>query len=449
MFSDPTTLYIALGFAAFWVAPILLFYAAGILHELGHYLAARLSGARVSSCGFGYGRRLLQFALGPTQFFLAAGVPGGHTAWELPSGPRARVLNTLIVAAGPLTNILNAVLAWALITVLFAPHPSSPEHSTLQPFLYLSLWFWIGVNLFLVACSLIPFQRLFGVANDVDLLIQLLTGRVRVVGPAAKLNWVRQGRSKSLATIDPAMARRHLLEVANVWGKLQNYARAESCYHEALKLSGPTLDQGRAYDAYLRGSVLMALRQWDAAQELLEPALAQFANAHPQPVTVSMTIANEGLGDDPAALQDLLTRLDHDVAKRPAAHSDSGALGVSAFRCYLLALLKRRAEAEAEFAKLDAKPQLQRSDPILWLHILQWLARARFADGDLPAALAAYRRAVEIVRKLKNQLPSREDREELLLTQEDLRMEATACCLKLGQAKEVENIDRVFRPKRG
>ncbi len=99
-----------------------------LIHELGHYWAARFFDVRVEAFSFGFGPRLFGFRKGETDFRFSAILFGGYVkmAGEQPgeeasSDPRAflakpRWQRLIIAFAGPFMNI---VLAVALMTGLF------------------------------------------------------------------------------------------------------------------------------------------------------------------------------------------------------------------------------------------------------------------------------------------------------------------------------------------
>jgi regulator of sigma E protease len=108
-----------------------------MIHELGHYWAARFFDVRVEAFSFGFGPRLFGFRKGETDFRFSAILFGGYVkmAGEQPgeesSGdPRAfsskpRWQRLIIAAAGPAMNILLAV---AVLTGLFMvrfPRPAN------------------------------------------------------------------------------------------------------------------------------------------------------------------------------------------------------------------------------------------------------------------------------------------------------------------------------------
>jgi regulator of sigma E protease len=99
-----------------------------LIHELGHYVAARLVGVKVETFSFGFGPRLFGFKRGETDFRVSAVPFGGYVRMlgeqpgdEPSTDPRsfqakARWQRALVVIAGPLMNI---VLAVVLITGLY------------------------------------------------------------------------------------------------------------------------------------------------------------------------------------------------------------------------------------------------------------------------------------------------------------------------------------------
>jgi regulator of sigma E protease len=110
------------------VAAILAVSVLIIIHECGHYFAARAVGMRVERFSFGFGPVLLSFRRGDTLFALSAIPIGGYVSVAGTSGSpspedRGAYANKsagrrfLFVLAGPLMNYVTAVLvAWALLT---------------------------------------------------------------------------------------------------------------------------------------------------------------------------------------------------------------------------------------------------------------------------------------------------------------------------------------------
>ena len=101
-----------------------------VIHELGHYLAARLSGVKILRFSVGFGKPLWsrRFGRDATEWTLSAVPLGGYVKMlderegEVPAEERARAFNRqkvgtriFIVLAGPFANFLLAILLyWAL-----------------------------------------------------------------------------------------------------------------------------------------------------------------------------------------------------------------------------------------------------------------------------------------------------------------------------------------------
>jgi regulator of sigma E protease len=112
-----------------------------LVHELGHYLAARYFDVRIEVFSFGFGPRLIGFRRGETDFRLSLILFGGYVkmAGEQPgeetvNDPRAflakpRWQRFLIALAGP---AMNVALAVALLTGLFTVRYQQPPESVKQ-----------------------------------------------------------------------------------------------------------------------------------------------------------------------------------------------------------------------------------------------------------------------------------------------------------------------------
>src|ERR1700733_12966882 len=112
-----------------------------LIHELGHYWAARFFDVKVETFSFGFGPRLFGFRKGETDFRFSAILFGGYVRMageqagdETASDPRSllakpRWQRAIIAFAGP---VINVVLAVVLLAGLFmveypkVPNPHSP-----------------------------------------------------------------------------------------------------------------------------------------------------------------------------------------------------------------------------------------------------------------------------------------------------------------------------------
>jgi regulator of sigma E protease len=103
-----------------------------VVHEAGHYLAARAVGMRVERFSFGFGPVLLSFRRGDTLFAISAipmggyvSVAGAATGADVDPADRGAYVNQpawrrfLFVLAGPAMNYVAAVaIAWALLVTV-------------------------------------------------------------------------------------------------------------------------------------------------------------------------------------------------------------------------------------------------------------------------------------------------------------------------------------------
>lgn len=111
-----------------------------LIHELGHYWAARLFDVRVDAFSFGFGPRLFGFKRGDTDFRFSAILFGGYVkmAGEQPgdeaaADPRGfmgkpRWQRLIIAFAGPFMNVVLSVAVLAgLYMVHFPKVPNNPD----------------------------------------------------------------------------------------------------------------------------------------------------------------------------------------------------------------------------------------------------------------------------------------------------------------------------------
>ncbi len=111
-----------------------------LIHELGHYWAARFFDVKVETFSFGFGPRLFGFKKGETDFRFSAILLGGYVKMvgeqpgdEQSSDPRSflakpRWQRLIILFAGPAMNMILAVgVLTGLFMVRFPKVPSSPS----------------------------------------------------------------------------------------------------------------------------------------------------------------------------------------------------------------------------------------------------------------------------------------------------------------------------------
>src|SRR5271157_532122 len=120
-------------FNSFWLIVVLAIMI--VVHELGHFAAAKWFGVRVDVFSIGFGKRLAGFRRGVTDYRISALPLGGYVkmAGENPLESRSgapdefmshpRWQRFVIAIAGPAMNILLAI---ALLTGVFMVHYERP-----------------------------------------------------------------------------------------------------------------------------------------------------------------------------------------------------------------------------------------------------------------------------------------------------------------------------------
>src|SRR5579859_7345732 len=121
-----------------WIIPILLLLV--FVHELGHFVTAKLSGITVKEFGFGYPPRLFGVTYKGTIYSLNLLPLGGFTRMEGEDGSEASAMRpgsfaskskgtrTLVLAAG---SLMNAILAPILLTAVFMIGMPTPTGTVL------------------------------------------------------------------------------------------------------------------------------------------------------------------------------------------------------------------------------------------------------------------------------------------------------------------------------
>ena len=99
-----------------------------IVHELGHFIAAKATGVRVDEFGIGFPPRILSFKWGETRYSLNAIPFGGFnklTGEEDPKEPRSlagkkKGTRLLVLGSGSIMNFLLALLLFSIVFMI--PH---------------------------------------------------------------------------------------------------------------------------------------------------------------------------------------------------------------------------------------------------------------------------------------------------------------------------------------
>src|SRR5215813_12712067 len=123
-----------------YVVPVLGFMI--LIHEFGHYAVAKLLGVRVEQFAIGFGKRLLGFRKGETDYRINAIPLGGYVkmSGENPmdrhtDDPReflnhSRWHRFLIAIAGPAMNILLAIVLLTTVYMVHFEYPAAYDEPT-------------------------------------------------------------------------------------------------------------------------------------------------------------------------------------------------------------------------------------------------------------------------------------------------------------------------------
>ena len=178
-----------------------------LVHEAGHFAAAKAFGVRVDVFSIGFGKRLVGFRRGDTDYRISVLPLGGYVkmAGENPMEARSgapdefmshpRWQRFVIAIAGPVMNILLAV---ALLTAVFMVHYEHPDF-----FNQAAVVGWVLDNSPAAKAGVEPgdsIVRIDGVRNPTweDVILQVMTSPKQPVSVA-----VRRG-NEILEKADPA-----------------------------------------------------------------------------------------------------------------------------------------------------------------------------------------------------------------------------------------------------
>ena len=97
----------------FIINAIVSFFAALVLHELGHYFAARLCGVPIKQVGLGWGPKVYDIRVGTVDCQLRLLPVGAYVRMDMIALQRRPLLQQLFVlGAGIGVNLVLCVLAW-------------------------------------------------------------------------------------------------------------------------------------------------------------------------------------------------------------------------------------------------------------------------------------------------------------------------------------------------
>ena len=89
------------------------FFAALVLHELGHYFAARICGVPIKQAGFGWGPKLFGVKVGSVDCQLRLFPVGAYVQMDMRALQRRPLMQQLFVlGAGVAVNLVLAVMTW-------------------------------------------------------------------------------------------------------------------------------------------------------------------------------------------------------------------------------------------------------------------------------------------------------------------------------------------------
>ena len=109
------------------------------VHELGHFLVARLTGVKILTFSLGFGRKILTFKRGETEYAISAVPLGGYVKMlgessgdEVPEEEAERAFSNkpplvkmVIAFSGPFFNVLFAAFVFFIIFLTGFPAPSN------------------------------------------------------------------------------------------------------------------------------------------------------------------------------------------------------------------------------------------------------------------------------------------------------------------------------------
>lgn len=114
------------------------FVAALVLHELGHYLAARLCGVRIKQAGFGWGPKVFGTRVNEVEYQLRLLPIGAYIQMDMRALQARPLMQQLFVlGAGIGMNLVLAVIAWGS---LFGSLNLALAIGNLVPFYQLDGW---------------------------------------------------------------------------------------------------------------------------------------------------------------------------------------------------------------------------------------------------------------------------------------------------------------------
>ncbi len=391
------------------------------VHELGHAVAARARGFRVTSFGVGLSRPLWTGRVAGMRAFVCLG--------EISRGLTTTVATRLLprrgdwawmLAGGPLANL-------ALAGAAFPLWQAARGLPVLGDFLF---WLWLLGGASGLA-NLFPFAARFGAApmlSDGAQILQVLAGRGTEAPAPVRVERCLGLRPLWQAVRDPEGEYFHLLAAAIAWAEMGNAGPAGALLHEAeLRLTyGDRF--AAAYGRLAAGAVAASAGDADLAEAYLAAAGGVFqslggAGAEPLLEAGRAEVALLR-GDGRAAAERLAGLLRQPEIARNAPLR--GALLASRVR----ALWATGDLLQVEAAQAEYAASAGRTPPTSQLRAVA-LARARHlrAGGALQEAAEAYQEALACTRDLYAAFTRTDLQREFLEGQREVVDEAQAAFL--------------------
>jgi hypothetical protein len=417
--------------ALFALAVALVFYSAGFVHELGHFLAGRWAGLRVTSFGLGVARPFWVWSWGETRVYLARSRPfQGITFYFVESMAPSRGQLLVFLAGGITAQLVLALLALPLALLL-------PWGTNI-------CWLVVALNGVTALGNLLPFN--FTVGNFVlqsdggQMLAVCRTGDLPSSAPRA-VQLVSGLRQLWLAIGDVLGLYVQLMSAASYWLQLGSIEQAERlCAEaEALKLS-PT-PGAHALGLTVRGQIEAHAGRWAGAEAAFAEAEQLFASVDHEVGLFLVACGRADLlgcqGDSAGAVARWRA-----LAGEPRLGKFPG-----------LRATRLEAEAalpEADLGAVEAEHELhgRTNTPEEDLELYHAVAAQAAARGDRARASRAFRKALAAAQRLDDSFLSGEDREHFVRAQEGLLAEARAYFEKTGQPEEVEALRKLLQPRK-
>ncbi len=414
-----------------------------LLHEIGHAVAARMGGYRVTSLGIGTGPPLLLLHLPGSKtlvYLCRSGMGFSGVTWVYnPQGTASRSADLLLACGGPLINALLAVVAAILLASFDGQQVQVPFLTVWVPTVVLLL-----VNSVLALLFFLPRQTASAEqgtlpSDGLHVLATLFPARFRRGNPSsivAPLRTLQQRRHFWESIGDTPMLCVALIRAAETYRELGDSELAVACWEELTSL------ELMAADAVFQcawGKLLAA-----RLNKAKDPS-ASLGDAE----KAFQTLGNAG-GVSQVKRERLL-RLGREAAldalqAETQTHGDAPlTFATLADRIRLLANTPTGlADLERLASQYDAA-RLEQESTILDVSVYGEVARVRAMNGDDGGAAIAYERALSAVRRVFVALaPFPQAQIRFAGRQTSLIAEAVECSRRLGRNADAGRYARLL-----